>query len=123
MWRSWRPWRPRSFPDHTNSKLRPYYFSTDLSLLPLLRYPLHPQSPRCRRRYRRPRRAIRASHVDARPRDVRPASEFRGKMIRLPSSTADISARIDEIYRTESRRVFASLVRLVRDFDLAEEAL
>ncbi len=30
---------------------------------------------------------------------------------------------IDEIYRTESRRVFASLVRLIRDFDLAEEAL
>src|SRR6516225_3067227 len=34
-----------------------------------------------------------------------------------------IHARIDEIYRAESRRVFASLVRLVRDFDLAEEAL
>ncbi len=30
---------------------------------------------------------------------------------------------IEEIYRTESRRVFATLVRLVRDFDLAEEAL
>jgi RNA polymerase sigma-70 factor (ECF subfamily) len=36
---------------------------------------------------------------------------------------ADVRARIDETYRTESRRVFASLVRLVRDFDLAEEAL
>src|SRR5262249_28128941 len=34
-----------------------------------------------------------------------------------------IRERIDEIYRAESRRVFASLVRLVRDFDLAEEAL
>src|SRR6187455_3384484 len=30
---------------------------------------------------------------------------------------------IDEIYRTESRRVFATLVRLLGDFDLAEEAL
>src|SRR4051812_22443027 len=29
----------------------------------------------------------------------------------------------DAIYRAEPRRVFASLVRLVRDFDLAEEAL
>jgi RNA polymerase sigma-70 factor (ECF subfamily) len=29
---------------------------------------------------------------------------------------------LDATYRTESRRVFASLVRLVRDFDLAEEA-
>jgi RNA polymerase sigma-70 factor (ECF subfamily) len=30
---------------------------------------------------------------------------------------------VDELYRAESRRVFASIVRLVRDFDLAEEAL
>ena len=30
---------------------------------------------------------------------------------------------VDEIYRTESRRVFATLVRLLGDFDLAEEAL
>src|SRR5258707_13873834 len=28
-----------------------------------------------------------------------------------------------EIYRTQSRRVFATLVRLLGDFDLAEEAL
>jgi len=30
---------------------------------------------------------------------------------------------IDEIYRTESRRVFATLIRLLGNFDLAEEAL
>lgn len=30
---------------------------------------------------------------------------------------------IDEVYRTESRRVFATLVRLMGDFDRAEEAL
>jgi RNA polymerase sigma-70 factor, ECF subfamily len=30
---------------------------------------------------------------------------------------------IDEVYRSESRRVFATLVRLLGDFDLAEEAL
>jgi RNA polymerase sigma-70 factor (ECF subfamily) len=40
-----------------------------------------------------------------------------------PPIPADVRERIDEIYRSESRRVFASLVRLVRDFDLAEEAL
>jgi RNA polymerase sigma-70 factor (ECF subfamily) len=34
-----------------------------------------------------------------------------------------LRAFVEETYRTESRRVFASLVRLVRDFDLAEEAL
>lgn len=32
-------------------------------------------------------------------------------------------ARIDAVYRAESRRVFATLVRLLGDFDLAEEAL
>lgn len=30
---------------------------------------------------------------------------------------------VDSVYRTESRRVFATLVRLLGDFDLAEEAL
>lgn len=41
----------------------------------------------------------------------------------MPAATADVRAAIDATYRSESRRVFASLVRLVRDFDLAEEAL
>lgn len=31
--------------------------------------------------------------------------------------------RIDTIYRTESRRIFATLIRLLGDFDLAEDAL
>jgi RNA polymerase sigma-70 factor, ECF subfamily len=35
----------------------------------------------------------------------------------------DLRALVEETYRAESRRVFASLVRLLRDFDLAEEAL
>lgn len=30
---------------------------------------------------------------------------------------------VDEVYRTESRRVFATLIRLLGDFDLAEEAM
>jgi len=34
-----------------------------------------------------------------------------------------IPGLVDEIYRTESRRVFATLVRLLGDFDLAEDAL
>ena len=41
----------------------------------------------------------------------------------MPSPPADVRAVLDATYRTEARRVFASLVRLVRDFDLAEEAL
>ena len=38
-------------------------------------------------------------------------------------SPAEIASVIDETYRRESRRVFASLVRGLRDFDLAEEAM
>src|SRR5688572_14673571 len=32
-------------------------------------------------------------------------------------------AAVDAVYRAESRRVFATLIRLLGDFDLAEEAL
>src|SRR5688572_9609912 len=38
-------------------------------------------------------------------------------------ATESVQARVDDIYRSESRRVFATLVRLLGDFDLAEEAL
>src|SRR4051812_9655657 len=34
-----------------------------------------------------------------------------------------VKEKIDALYRAESRRVFATLVRLLGDFDLAEEAL
>src|SRR2546430_14458580 len=36
---------------------------------------------------------------------------------------ASVRERVDEIYRTDSRRVLATLIRLLGDFDLAEEAL
>lgn len=35
----------------------------------------------------------------------------------------EIRGKVDAVYRAESRRVFATLVRLLGDFDLAEEAL
>jgi RNA polymerase sigma-70 factor (ECF subfamily) len=35
----------------------------------------------------------------------------------------DLRETVDEIYRVESRRVLATLIRLLGDFDLAEEAL
>jgi RNA polymerase sigma-70 factor (ECF subfamily) len=38
-------------------------------------------------------------------------------------STLDASAAIERVYRAESRRVLASLIRLLGDFDRAEEAL
>ena len=39
------------------------------------------------------------------------------------SSAQAVSNQIDRIYRTESRKVFATLVRVLGDFDLAEEAM
>jgi RNA polymerase sigma-70 factor (ECF subfamily) len=38
-------------------------------------------------------------------------------------ATTSIQNTVDAIYRKESRRVLATLIRLLRDFDLAEEAL
>src|ERR1700689_3017730 len=38
-------------------------------------------------------------------------------------TSATIRDQIDELYRSESRRVFASLVRLLNDFDLADDAM
>jgi RNA polymerase sigma-70 factor (ECF subfamily) len=35
----------------------------------------------------------------------------------------DMRALVDEVYRTESRRVFATLIRLLGDFDVAEDAM
>jgi RNA polymerase sigma-70 factor (ECF subfamily) len=41
----------------------------------------------------------------------------------LPADLLEMQQRVDEVYRLESRRVFATLVRLLRDFDMAEEAM
>ena len=38
-------------------------------------------------------------------------------------AAARARAIVDEVYRAESRRVLATLIRLLKDFDLAEEAL
>jgi len=41
----------------------------------------------------------------------------------LRDKPADLRDVVDAVYRAESRRVFATLIRLLGDFDLAEEAL
>jgi DNA-directed RNA polymerase specialized sigma24 family protein len=47
--------------------------------------------------------------------EVRPILEF--------NAADEVRAVVDSIYRTDSRRVLATLIRLLGDFDLAEEAL
>ena len=39
------------------------------------------------------------------------------------NASVTIRDRIDDLYRSDSRRVFASLVRLLNDFDLADDAM
>jgi RNA polymerase sigma-70 factor (ECF subfamily) len=41
----------------------------------------------------------------------------------MPDADAPLRQIVDEVYRTESRRVLATLIRLFGDFDVAEEAL
>jgi RNA polymerase sigma-70 factor, ECF subfamily len=43
--------------------------------------------------------------------------------MRMPPSGSTQQSQVEAIYRVESRRVFATLVRLLGDFDLAEDAL
>src|SRR3954462_9783745 len=39
------------------------------------------------------------------------------------NEAAHVRDRVDAIYRSDSRRVLATLIRILGDFDLAEEAL
>ncbi|HEU5431536.1 MAG TPA: sigma-70 family RNA polymerase sigma factor, partial [Thermomicrobiales bacterium] len=44
-------------------------------------------------------------------------------MVSQGGTVADVQARVEDAYLAESRRVFATLIRLLGDFDLAEDAL
>src|SRR6185312_13827480 len=39
------------------------------------------------------------------------------------AAAAGVGRMVEDVYRLESRRVFATLIRLLGDFDLAEDAL
>src|SRR5277367_3396574 len=41
----------------------------------------------------------------------------------LSHAPESLSAQVDAVYRSESRRILATLIRLLGDFDLAEDAL
>jgi RNA polymerase sigma-70 factor (ECF subfamily) len=51
------------------------------------------------------------------------SGEIRSTPVRPTAATRRVHEQLEAIYRAESRRVFATLVRLLGDFDLAEEAL
>ncbi|MEA2596358.1 MAG: polymerase sigma-70 factor, subfamily [Thermomicrobiales bacterium] len=72
-------------------------------------------------------------HVDAGLSPEEPASRqmTRGHLKRfqieeptpMNDAAAEMRLMVDDVYRSESRRVFATLIRLLGDFDLAEDAL
>src|SRR5499425_2388132 len=41
----------------------------------------------------------------------------------MTDASGAMAEKVEQIYRTESRRILATLIRLLGDFDLAEEAL
>src|SRR6476646_8669633 len=41
----------------------------------------------------------------------------------IENGAAQVRAQLDTVYRSESRRILATLIRLLGDFDVAEEAL
>jgi RNA polymerase sigma-70 factor, ECF subfamily len=49
--------------------------------------------------------------------------QLAGRAVRQEEAGAQWRQMVDDVYRTESRRVFATLIRLLGDFDLAEDAL
>ncbi|HEY6043533.1 MAG TPA: DUF6596 domain-containing protein, partial [Nitrosospira sp.] len=51
------------------------------------------------------------------------SGEFQSIPATAAGATEHVHEQLEAIYRTESRRVFATLIRLLGDFDLAEEAL
>ena len=44
-------------------------------------------------------------------------------MVQTPITAERVLAIVDDVYRTDSRRILATLIRLLGDFELAEEAL
>jgi RNA polymerase sigma-70 factor (ECF subfamily) len=50
-------------------------------------------------------------------------SYFGGFALANEHESERVRTQVDVIYRTESRRIFATLIRLLGDFDLAEDAL
>src|SRR5262249_45512861 len=55
-------------------------------------------------------------------RDARPVLDLQGEVARAIGQEVK-RVLFEEVYRSESRRVLATLIRLLGDFDLAEEAL
>jgi len=58
---------------------------------------------------------------------VLPPADSRGRRLcenpRMQAANADIQRIVADVYRAESRRVLATLIRLLGDFDVAEEAV
>src|ERR1041384_1213472 len=63
-----------------------------------------------------------AQHSSAYPNNAA-ISDLPSLSTSTKSHTDSAREMIDSVYRSDSRRVFATLIRLLGDFDLAEEAM
>jgi RNA polymerase sigma-70 factor (ECF subfamily) len=52
-----------------------------------------------------------------------PGSRFGNVLVMSERSTEQIRELLDSLYRVDSGRILATLIRLLGDFDLAEEAM
>jgi predicted RNA polymerase sigma factor len=52
-----------------------------------------------------------------------PSPQWEGAAGMIEHTVEQVRERVDAVYRLESRRIFATLIRLLGDFELAEDAL
>src|SRR5258708_12263399 len=52
-----------------------------------------------------------------------PSPEWEAAVVMAERAAEQVQEKVDAVYRSESRRIFATLIRLLGDFELAEDAL
>src|SRR5688500_11963383 len=76
-----------------------------------------------KRRWHWSRRKQTASTAKSTRRSGGPENLLEGMRIMSEHTAEALRELLDDVYRSESRRILATLIRLLGDFDLAEEAL
>src|SRR5258706_2280801 len=67
---------------------------------------------------------MRRSTVKTRPCAIETSSpEWEAAVVMAERAAEQVQEKVDAVYRSESRRIFATLIRLLGDFELAEDAL
>src|SRR5882762_8363486 len=86
---------------------------------PRSRWVMGTRSPFCDAK----RGAARGSALSLHPKPSQIGWMRSGFAMGLPKGKEDVAQTVDDVYRSESRRVLATLIYLLGDFDRAEEAM